>query len=155
MYTSFRCFSACTMIENVTYDATIEHYNTLLQYDATKLTHRPCDWRRAIFLQADPASAQSRLDSYLILFPPGEQFDKQTTQRRAEGRQDRLIRLTGKTLLVLLPSMPDSLYQLCTMNCGRRQGLNFLAGRERVTILRYEGIWRYKYHTQISSCEAD
>ena len=82
----------------MTYDATIEHYNTLLQYgvtiqcynttlryDPTKLTHRPCDWRRAIFLQADPASAQSRLDSYLILFPPGEQFDTQTTQRRAEG----------------------------------------------------------------------
>ena len=56
-----------------------------LQYDPTKLTYRPCDWRRAIFLQADPASAQSRLDTYLILFPPGEQFDKQTTQRRAEG----------------------------------------------------------------------
>ena len=67
------------------YVATIRPYNTTLRYDPTKLTHRPCDWRRAIFLQADPASAQSRLDSYLILFPPGEQFDKQTTQRRAEG----------------------------------------------------------------------
>jgi hypothetical protein len=91
----------------------------------------------------------------LILFPPGEQFDKQTTQRRAEGRPDRLIRLTGKTPLVLLPSMPDSLYQLCTMNCGRRQALSFLAGRERVTFLRKEGIQVYKYHTQFSSCEAD
>ncbi len=137
------------------FDATIYHYNTTLQYDPTKLTYRPCDWRRAIFLQADPASAQSRLDSYLILFPPGEQFDKQTTQRRAEGRQDRLFRLTGKTLLVLLPSIPDSLHQICTMNCGRRQALTFLVGRERVTILRKEGIWRYKYHTQFSSCEAD
>ena len=137
------------------YDATIWRYNTTLPYGPTKLTHHPCDWRRAIFLQADPASAQSRLDSYLILFPPGEQFDKQTTQRRAEGRQDRLFKLTGKTPLVLLPSMPDSLHHICTMNCGRRQALSFLAGRERVTILRKDSIWRYKYHTQFSSCEAD
>jgi hypothetical protein len=65
--------------------------NTMLQYDAkqyvaTKLTHHPCDWRRAIFLQADPASAQSRLDFIPHpFFSPGEQSDKQTTQRRAEG----------------------------------------------------------------------
>src|SRR6266566_2967943 len=68
-------------------------------------------------------------------------------------RPDRLFRLTGKTPLVLLPSMPDSLYQLCTMNCGRRQALSFLVWRERVTILRKEGIWRYKYHTQFTAAK--
>jgi hypothetical protein len=68
------------------YVATIWRYNTMLRYDSTKLTHRPCDWRRAIFMQVDPASAKSRLDFIPHpFFPPGEQFDKQTTQRRAEG----------------------------------------------------------------------
>jgi hypothetical protein len=41
------------------------------------------------------------------------------------------------------------------MSCERRQALNFLVGRERVTLLRKERILKYKYHTQISSCEGD
>ena len=161
----FICFSACTMIENVTiqcysmtlqYVATIWRYNTTLQYDPTKLTYHPCDWRRAIFLQADPASAQSRLDFIPHPFSlSASSFTKQLPSDEQRERQDRLFRPTGKTPLVLLPSMPISLYQLCTMTNGRRQALNFLVGRERVTILRKQSIWRYKYHPQFPSCKAD
>src|SRR5260370_30033813 len=127
--------------------------NTTLQYYATILTHRPCDWRRAIFLQADPASAQSRLDfiPHPFSLPASSLTSKPPSDEQRE-RPDRLIRLTGKTPLVLLPSIPDSLHLICTMNCGRRQALSFLVGRERVTILRNERIWRYKYHTQFSIC---
>jgi hypothetical protein len=70
-------------------------------------------------------------------------------------RPDRLIRLTGKTPLVLLPSLPDSLHNGYTMSCERRQALNFLVGQESVTILRKESIWRYKYHIQFPSCKED
>ena len=136
----FSCFSACTMIENVTYDATIEHYNTLLQYgvtiqyynttlryDPTRLTHRPCDWRRAIFLQADPASAQSRLDFIPHPFSlSASSFTKQLPSDEQRERQDRLFRLTGKTPLVLLLTKPISLHNWYTMSCGRRQALIFL-----------------------------
>jgi hypothetical protein len=120
------------------------------------ITNCPSDWRRVVFLQADPASAQSRLDIDLIPFSlPASSFAQQLPSDEQRERQDRPFRLTGQTLLVLFPSTPIVLYRLCTMTRGRRQALNFLEKGECNTFLRKESIWRYKYHTQFSSYKAD
>jgi hypothetical protein len=137
----------------------IRRYNRTLQSklqdDATRLTKSPCDWRRAIFLQAGPASAQSRLDIDLILFSlPASSFALQLPSDKQRERQVRLFRLTGKTLLVLLLSMPLSLHYGYTMSRRRRQALNVLEKGKCSTFLRKERIWRYKYHTQFSSYKA-
>ena len=128
----FICFSACTMIEN----ATIRYYIMTLQYYPTILT-------KVLVTGGEPSSCKltqrrhSRGWTHTSSFSlPASSLTNKPPSVEQRGRQDRLFRLTGKTPLVLLPSMPDSLYQLCTMNCGRRQALNFLAGRERVTLLR-------------------
>src|SRR6266702_3563218 len=56
----FRCFFASKMIDN-----------------ATIRIKSPCDWRRAILWQDDPASAQSRADSIPHLFPVYARFSTQ------------------------------------------------------------------------------
>src|SRR6266566_4355580 len=76
----FRCFFASTMIDN-----------------ATIRTKSPCDWRRAILWQDDPASAQSRVDS---IPHPFSLLASSLAKRPPSGirreRQDRLFRLTGE-----------------------------------------------------------
>ena len=57
-------------------------------------------------------------------FPRGEQLDKTATQRRTEGEAGLPHQADREDTLVLLPSTLDSLYTLCTMNCGRRQASN-------------------------------
>src|SRR5260370_26623356 len=77
---AFRCFFASTMIDN-----------------ATIPTKRPCDWRRAILWQDDPASAQSRVDSIphpFSLLASG--LAKRPPSDLRRERQDRLFRLTGQ-----------------------------------------------------------
>ena len=50
------------------------------------ITNCPSDWRRVVFLQADPASAQSRLDIDLIPFSlPASSFAQQLLKLRTEG----------------------------------------------------------------------
>ena len=96
----------------------LQDYTTTLRYE----TNRPCDWRRAISLQHDPASAQSRLDFIPHPFSlAASSSTKQPPSDELRERQDRLIKLTGKTPLVLLPSTLISLHTLCTMNCMIRQ----------------------------------
>ncbi len=83
-------------------------------------TNRPCDWRRVIFLQVGPASAQSRLDFTPHPFSlPASCFAQQLPSDEQRERQDRLFRLTGKTSLVLLPSMPIALHYGYTMSYAR------------------------------------
>ena len=120
------------------------------------ITNCPSDWRRVVFLQADPASAPSRLDIDLIPFSlPASSFAQHLPSDDQRERQDRPFRLTGKTLLVLFLPMPIILYHGYTMSRRRRQALNFLEKGECNTFLRKESIWRYKYHTQFSSYKAD
>src|SRR6516225_9217526 len=110
------CFSPHTMHTN----ATRRHDKTMLPKSATIRNKCPCDWRRAIFSQASPASAQSRLDfTPHPFYPPGEQLRTITTQRGTEGMAGSPLQADRKTLLVLLPSMPLTLHYGYTMSHRR------------------------------------
>ena len=143
-------------------NATKRHYKTTLQGSVRIL--RCHNTSRMVLLTGGESSscklAQRRHSrgwtSYLIPFPlPASSFAQQLPSDELRERQDRPFRLTGKTLLVLFPSTPIALYQLCTMPYGRRQALNVLEKGEWNTFWRKERIWRYKYHTQFSSNKAD
>src|SRR5258708_36778794 len=106
------------MIDN----AAIRRYNTTLQYYPTILTKSPCDWRRAIFLQAGPASAQLRLDFIPHPFSlPAGGLTNRLPRDEPRERQDYPFGLTGETPLALLPPLPNSLNQCNHLTCGRRQ----------------------------------
>src|SRR6266567_8748718 len=65
----FRCFFASKMIDN-----------------ATIRIKSPCDWRRAILWQDDPASAQSRADSIPHPFPSWRAVWQKDYPATFEGR---------------------------------------------------------------------
>jgi hypothetical protein len=145
----FSCFSTCTMIDTATrrrYNTTMlqdgitrQRYKALLRYETSVLV----TGGESSTCQLTQRRHRRGWTSHLIPFP-SRRAASHSSYRSSEQRerQDRLFRPTGKTPLVLLPSMPLSLHYGYTMSHRRRQALNFLEKGKCSTFLRKERIWR-------------